>query len=184
MNPFEYFQALKPQILQDAIFMDNLKTYAYTDTLRVLETGKVQPLGAGRHNIHFRIGNISGIWLATREYLQAMENADHMQHCENYINAVIKAYDEGKRVPIVCGGVKAEDGYGGRYFLLLEDLTQGGNAKFQPAPRSGGINGLLNGEPVFHDFDTDTPFHPPTRYLAEEKLLVLKRYSSKQMKRI
>jgi hypothetical protein len=175
MNPFEYFQELKPEIMKDESFMDILRTYAFTDRLRLIGNNKVTSLGAGRHNIHFRIGKVGDIWLATREYLEAIELADDLQHCENYIDAVVRAYEEGKRVPFVCGGVRAENGHGGRYFLLLEDLTQGGTADFQPAPKSGGISGILDGEEVFHDFDTDTPFHPPTKYLAEEKLLVLER---------
>jgi hypothetical protein len=175
MNPFEYFQKLKPEMVQNESFMDSLRTYAFTDRLRLIGNDKVTPLGAGRNNIHFRIGKVGDIWLATREYIgTAVEwPEDPMQHCENYIDTVVRVHKEGKRVPIVCGGVKAENGHGGKYFLVLEDLTQGGTADFQPAPKSGGISGILNGEEVFHDFDTDTPFHPPTRYLAEEKLLVL-----------
>ena len=175
MNPFEYFQVLKPQMLQDEIFMNSLRTYAFTDRLRLFGNDKVTPLGAGRHNIHFRIGKVGDVWLATREYLEAIELADHLRNGENYIDAVVRAYVEGKRVPIVCGGVRAENGYGGRYFLLLEDLTQGGTANFQPAPKSGGISGLLNGVEVFHDFDTDTLDNPPTKYLAEDNLIVLMR---------
>ncbi len=175
MNPFEYFQKLKPEMVKDKAFMDSLRTYAFTDRLRLFGNEKVTPLGAGRHNIHFRIGKVGDMWLATREYLGAIELADHLQHGENYIDAVVLAYEEGKRVPLVCGGVRAENGRGGRYFLLLEDLTQGGTSDFQPAPKSGGISGILNGEEVFHDFDTDSPFHPPTKYLAEEKLLVLEK---------
>jgi len=174
MNPFEYFQELKPKIMQDETFIDSLRTYAFTDILRLGENDKVTPLGAGGHNIHFRIGKIDGVWLATREYLKAIERDDHLQHCENYIDAVVRAYEGGKRVPSVCGGVKAkENGYGRRYFLLLEDLTHGGTANFQPAPSGGCISGTLNGEEVFHDFDTEDPYHPPRTYLAEEKLLVL-----------
>ena len=173
MNPFEYFQELKPKIIRDESFMESLRTYAFTDRLRLLGNNQVTPLGAGKHNIHFRIGKVGDVWLATREYLEAMELADHLQHAENYIDAVVRAYEEGKRVPRVCGGVKTENGLYRRYFLLLEDLTQGGTADFQPAPKSGGISGILDGEKVFHDFDTDNPFHPSTKYLAEEKLLVL-----------
>jgi len=175
MDPFEYFQELKPEMVKNESFMDSLRTYAFTDRLRLIGNDKVTPLGAGRHNIHFRIGKVGDVWLATREYLESIELADHLQHGENYIDAVVRAYEEGKRVPLVCGGVRAENGRGGKYFLLLEDLTQGGTADFQPAPRSGGISGILNGEEVFHDFDTDGPFHPPTKYLAEEKLFVLER---------
>ena len=72
MNPFEYFQVLKPQMLRDEALMDSLRAYAFTDRLRVLETGKVTPLGAGRNNIHFRIGKVGDVWLATREYLEAI----------------------------------------------------------------------------------------------------------------
>ena len=175
MNPFEYFQELKPTIKQDESFMDSLRTYAFTERLRLIGNDKVTPLGTGIHNTHFRIGNVGNIWLAIREYIGiAVEwPEDSMQHCENYIAAVCRAYEKGKRVPIVCGGVRAENGFGGKYFLLLEDLTHGGTSNFQPAPESGGISGILNGEEVFHDFDTDMPFHPPTKYLAEEKLFVL-----------
>ena len=177
MNPFEYFQELKAEMVKDEAFMDSLRTYAFTDRLRLIGNDKVTPLGAGRHNIHFRIGKVGDVWLATKEYIGDCIDypEDDMQHGENYIDSVVRAYEEGKRVPIICGGVRAENGYGGRYFLLLEDLTQGGTADFQPAPKSGGISGILDGEEVFHDFDTDTPFHPPTKYLAEEKLLVLDR---------
>jgi len=173
MNPFEHFQELRPQIVKDGAFLDSLRTYAFTDRLRLVGNNKVTPLGSGRYNIHFRIGKIGALWLATREYLQALGVTDHKQHCENYIEAAIKAHETGKRVPIICGGVKAENEYGGRYFLLLEDLTQGGTADFRPASRSGEVSGTLNGEEVFHDFDTERPFHPPTRYLAEDKLLIL-----------
>ena len=173
MDPFEYFQELKPEIKRDEAFMDSLRTYAFTDRLRLFGNDKVTPLGAGRHNIHFRIGKVGDVWLATKEYLEAIELADHLQYGENYIDSVVRAYEKGKRVPIVCGGVRAENGGGGRYFLLLEDLTHGGTYDFQPAPRSGGMSGVLNGEEVFHDFDIDTPYHPPTKYLAEDKILVL-----------
>ena len=175
MNPFEYFRELKQEILKDESFMDILRTYAFTDRLKLIGDDNVTPLGAGKHNVHFRIGKVGDMWLATREYLGAIELADHLQHGENYIDAVVRAYEDGKRVPLICGGVRAENGRGGRYFLLLEDLTQGGTADFQPAPTSGGIRGILNGKEVFHDFCTDDPFHPPTRYLAEETLLVLER---------
>jgi hypothetical protein len=175
MNPFEYFQELKPEMVRDESFMDSLRTYAFTNRLRLFGNDKVTPLGAGRHNIHFRIGRVRDVWLATREYLEAIDTDDHLLHGENYIDAVVRAHQEGKRVPIVCGGVKAENGRNGRYFLLLEDLTQGGTADFEPAPRSGGISGFLNGEEVFHDFDTETTYYPPRKYMAEEKLLVLER---------
>lgn len=177
MNPFEYFQELKPEMVKNESFMDSLRTYAFTDRLRLIENDKVTPLGAGRNNIHFRIGQVRNVWLATREYIGTVIESpeDPLQHCENYIDAVVRAYEEGKRVPIVCGGVRAEYGCVERYFLVLEDLTQGGTANFQPAPKSGGISGLLNDKIVFHDFDTESPFHPPTKYMAEEKLLVLNR---------
>ena len=175
MDPFEYFQKLKPEIVKDKSFMDSLRTYAFTDRRRLIGNDKVTPLGGGRHNIHFRIGKVGNVWLATREYLEAIEFVDDLQHGENYIDAVVRAYEEGKRVPIICGGVRAENGHGGRYFLLLEDLTHGGTADFQPAPKSGGISGILNGEEVFYDFDTYNPSQPPTKHLAEEKLLVLRR---------
>jgi len=173
--PFEHFQRLKPQILKDEIFMDSLRTYAFTDRLKLFGNNKVVPLGAGRNNIHFRIGKIGNIWLASREYLAGLDREDDLQHCENYIDCVVRTYQQGKRVPIVCGGVKVEVGEDIRYFLLLEDLTQGGTADFQPAPKYGGRSGKLNGVEVFHDFDTEEPFHPPNRYMAEDKLIILRR---------
>ncbi|KKP36799.1 MAG: hypothetical protein UR27_C0013G0018 [Candidatus Peregrinibacteria bacterium GW2011_GWA2_33_10] len=71
MDPFEYFQELKPEIKRDEAFMDSLRTYAFTDRLRLFGNDKVTPLGAGRHNIHFRIGKVGDVWLATKEYLEA-----------------------------------------------------------------------------------------------------------------
>ncbi|MBS3122477.1 hypothetical protein J4434_06365 [Candidatus Woesearchaeota archaeon] len=175
MNPFEYFQKLKPLMMKDEVFMDSLRTYAFTERARLIGNDKVKLLGAGTYNIHYRIGKVGNVWLATREYLSPIDLADQLQHCENYIDAVVRAYEEEKRVPIVCGGIRAEYKCVRRYFLLLEDLTQGGTANFQPAPKSGGISGLLNSENVFYDFDTEVPFHPPTKYLAEKKLLILNR---------
>ncbi|MDO8656382.1 MAG: hypothetical protein Q7K45_04030 [Nanoarchaeota archaeon] len=175
MDPFQSFLELKTKIYHHEEFMDSLMTYVFTDRLLLPETQKVTHLGAGRNNIHFRIGKVDTIWLATREYVNAIEIADHMQHCENYIAAAVRNYQKGKRVPLVCGAVKAISRNRERYFLLLEDLTHGGTADFQPAPRSGGVSGVLHGVNVFYDFDTDEPFHPPLHYLAEDKILTLKR---------
>lgn len=176
MNPNEYFQALKPSIIGDEAFMDSLRKYAFTDLIRYIEGGKYIHLGGGVNNNHFRIGKMGDVWLATREYTGInLDVEDRMQHPENYITQAVRYSDRGKRVPIICGGVKAENDRGGRYFLLLEDLTDGGTADFQPAPKNGGVSGKLNGVEVFHDFDTDTPFHPPTLYLNEKNILVLRR---------
>ncbi|MBT5739709.1 hypothetical protein HOI26_01290 [Candidatus Woesearchaeota archaeon] len=177
MNPNEYFQALKPQMIEDEVFMDALRHFAFTDRVRyAMSSSKSPHLGGGFNNNHFRIGRIGDVWLATREYIgTTFDVEDCMQHPENYIAQVVKHSDRGKRVPIVCGGVKAENDHGGRYFLLLEDLTHGGTSDFEPAPKNGGVSGRLNGEEVFHDFDTDTPFHPPTKYLGKDLLLVLQR---------
>jgi len=176
MNPNEYFQELKPKILRDEAFMANLRTYASTHRTRLFGNPKVTSLGAGRNNIHFRIGRVGDIWLATRDYLgPTFDVEDRMQHPENYIAAAVRLHNEGKRVPIVCGAVKAENEFGGRYFLLLEDLYHGGTSDFEPAPKNGRVSGKLNGEDVFHDFDTDEPVYPPTKFLEERLMLVLKR---------
>jgi hypothetical protein len=172
MNPFEYFQQLKPLILENQTFMDSLQTYAFTDRLRLIGNAKVTPLGAGRNNIHFRIGKINDLWIASREHIENIfEVEDKMQHCENYIAKAVSYHEEGKRVPLVCGCVKAIEGNHEKYFLLVEDLTDGGIAHFIPAGKSGKMSGRLKGIEVFHDFDTEDPFHPPRHYLAEDKLL-------------
>ncbi len=180
MNPFEYFQEMRHQIERDTPFMENLRYYAFTDRLR-LDISRVAPLGAGRSNIHFRIGKVGDLWLASREHINeyAFDPEDRLAHNENYIDAVVRAHGGEKRVPIICGGVKAEGEYGLRYFLLLEDLTQGGLGDFQPAPRSGGVVGILNGERVWHDFDTDYPYRPEIRYMRDDKVILLRKSSPK-----
>lgn len=161
MNPLESFQELKPIIERDTKFMETLRYYAFTERLR-LDVSRVIPLGAGRSNIHFRMGKVGDMWLASREYINecAVFPEDILAHNETYIDEVVRAHEQGLRVPIVCGGVIAKEAGHSRYFLLLEDLTQGGGADFQPAPRSGGVSGKVNGVEVFHDFDTETHNFP------------------------
>ena len=174
MNPFEYFLELRKKILQDEEFMNNLRTYAFTERAKLIENEKVVFLGAGQDNSHFRIGKIGNIWLASREL------NDYQFYCweeyENYITKAVEYHKKEKRVPIVCGGVMKiykEMKEDERYFLLLEDLTNGGASDFQPAPRDGTINGKLKGEDVYYDFNYNDSMMLTKYYLAKENLIIL-----------
>ncbi len=176
MNAFERFQELKPQICENAAFMENLQLYAFHDMEDLLEQGKdstLPYLGAGTNNTHYRIGRIGDLWFASREFIQGQDERDSINEYESYIGQVISYHEQGHRVPVVCGPVLARIGNRARYFLLLEDLTAGGTANFQPARRSGGISGFIDGVEVFHDFDDDSTEYLPKKYLADHNLLVL-----------
>ncbi len=176
MNPFELFQELKPRILEDKVFMENLRLYAFHDRRDLVRQGRegtLPYLGTGTNNTHYRIGNIGDLWLASRAFIQGLDEKDSIQEYENYIGQAILYYTQGKRVPVVCGPVLARSGKHSKYFLLLEDLTAGGTADFRPARRSGEISGFINDVRVYHDFDDDSLEYLPRNYLAEDKLLIL-----------
>ena len=125
MNPNEAFQALKPQILQNEIFINKLRTYASTsDLARYSMTPEARFLGTGRHNTHFRIGRVGDLWLATREYIGTIfDIEDAMQHPENYIDQAVSFSEKNKRVPIVCGGVRFTNNNGVTKNKVFATLT-------------------------------------------------------------
>lgn len=173
MNPFEYFQQMIPQIERDEAIMKNLRLYAFH------ERQSLTHLGSGIHNTHYRIGKIGDLWFATREYLELLPVSDFQyiqrMFAEAYINQLVQAHAKGKRVPIICGGVKAESTNLGieKYFLLLEDLTAGGNAKFIPAPPKW-FAGTIDGVVVIHDFDEEYVDPMSIKYMVDDKMILIR----------
>ena len=148
MNPFEYFQQMKPQIERDDIIMRNLRSYAFHHGL------SLSKLGEGSANRHFRIGKLRDLWLSTREhYISRPFPEVQRQFCETYIDTLVLAHESGKRVPKIIGGVKANSTKSGKenYFLLLEDLTAGEHGNFIPAD-IGSASGTIDGVEIFYDF--------------------------------
>ena len=176
MNPFEYFLHLKEQILTTKDLIENIRTYAYTDRLLLINHPTITPLGAGKHNIHFHIGTIENIHLATREYIGiAYDEEDITAEYENYIDQIIKAHEQGKNVPRICGAIKTEiipNYLFPRYFLIIEDITKNKTRTLQPAA-PGETTGTIDGREIYYDFDTLSNNYPPTKYLAPENLLFL-----------
>lgn len=156
MDPFAYFQHLKPAIEAETQTMQNLRTYGFGDPYHIQHLKTLDFLGKGRNNMHFRIVKVGDVWLATREDLSDFYWESDRSVCECYIRQAVQAHKQGHKVPRLCGSVIAHFSRerGDRYFLLLEDLTRGGTSDFVPAPRSGGVAGTLSGEPIHHDFDT------------------------------
>lgn len=168
MNPFEYFQQLKPQIESDETIIRNLRLYAFGDR-KVL-----YHLGTGTTNTHYRIGKIGDLWLATREFIWGRHDPEMQKiACESYINSIISSHETGIRVPIICGGIKAEsiNPKTERYFLMLEDLTAGGTKEFI-AKR--GLAGLVDGKEVYHDFPEDMLKEEPFEYMIDDKMILLR----------
>ena len=168
MNPFEYFQQMRSQIESDEIVMRNLREYAFGNAI------SLPYLKKGTTNTHYRIGRVGSMWLATREAMHFKGQPElQIQLCESYLEALVATQNEGKRVPAIAGGVKSVNKGGKeRFFLLLEDLTQGGSAIFAPGSE-GEVSGFVNGEQVFYDFHETQNETDLFIYMAEDKLIQL-----------
>ena len=149
---YQFSQELKPRIELSVTLMDALRNYSgshpYDCTL--------YPLGAGNTNVHFRLGQLeSGLWLATRENLTFEDSPLQRIVTENYARQLEFNNERGRTTSRICLGVKVpspdlevvED----RYFIIVEDFTQGGNADFRPG-HGGQDCGTVNGEIVYYDF--------------------------------
>ena len=71
MNPFKYFQQMRPQIERDEAIMGNFGLYAFSNVKSLVH------LGIGKSHTHYRIGKIGDLWIATRElfnYKEGMSN--------------------------------------------------------------------------------------------------------------
>jgi len=177
MNPFERFESLRPDIEEDEVTMRNLRTYAFTDRVRLIGEGLLECAGTGVCNTHFRIGRIGDLWLTTREYFYCYQDQppdEPREVAEMYIRHLIKAHEEGRRVPILCGGVISRNRRGReRCFLVLEDLTAGGTSDFRPGQR-GDVAGTIDGREVYHDFEDQFMEHGDKyRYMTGERAILL-----------
>jgi hypothetical protein len=167
MNPFEYFQKLKPEIEADRELMNALKDYAFNETCDLVH------LGYGNTNTCFRLGKINDFWLATRENIRLEDYPEvNRGGVESYIETLLYYFQTNRAVPKICGGVHAKREGIEKYFLLLEDLTDGGNARFSPG-LNGAKSGFKNGIEVFYDFQEDFEVEE-FKYMNEEKMIILK----------
>ncbi|MBI1935694.1 hypothetical protein HYS31_04600 [Candidatus Woesearchaeota archaeon] len=182
MDPFEYFLDFKPKIELDESFMRNLRVYAFTDPTLLRGYKEISFLDKGTNHYHYRIGKVGNLWLATRQaddWYPDFQRAD----CESYIDDLVSMHNklvleqqEGKRVPVICGCVKAErqDGLE-QYFLLVEDLTAGGTSSFFPGRRRD-RSGMVDGVEVYYDFDVRPNFDSESyKYAVDGKMIVLRK---------
>ena len=176
MDPFERFESLKPKILADEEFMGRLRNYSTSDysTLRLGRFPEIMYLGEGSANFHFRIGQIDGIWLATREMRDFVSEIDSLQKYRDYVNCTVSTQRAGMRTLSVCGGVNCEFRASRKNFLLVEDLTAGGTASLEPA-RMGEVAGYVNGELVYYDFSFYSHEGISFEYMSRDKVLSLTR---------
>jgi hypothetical protein len=181
MDPNERFLELRPKILADAEFMENLGIYAFTDRMGLIGSDNVKLMSGGQNNYHARIGCLDGLWLVAREHHSIIKHDDDGQRIdkafyEDYISSGIWHHNGGKIVPVVIGGVGVEDKSGKRlnHFLLVEDLTNNGTSNFVPAGKNGKVFGTLNGKEVYHDFDERGDLDAELNYMSDDKLLIVR----------
>ena len=167
MDPFEQFLELKLEIENDQNIMRNLREYSFN------KSHNLPYLGEGLANLCYRIGNVNGLWLASREYIDCNHIIMKRIACEGYIKNLILNHKSGKKVPNICGCVNVKRKNFEKYFLLVEDLSNGGNSDFIPG-KSGRKSGTVNGSEVFYDFDEDFSRIPKTyQYMNENNMIQL-----------
>ncbi len=174
MNPFERFQDLKSKILEDRVLIDNLQLLAFSDKVEISNNSSLVPLGSGHNNYHFRLGSLNAVWIASRKSIRKYDS--HALRCsaENYISELVYCHTIGKRVPSFCGGVKVEKNGVEDYFLLVEDLTRGGNSNFNVKNRWDS-HGILDGKIVYFDFE-EVPWGVRNfKYMVEDKMIFIKK---------
>jgi hypothetical protein len=186
VTPFERFLELKPCIEADRAIMERIALYAFSPRSEIVENGLLRFLGAGSRHIYFSIGEIDGIWLATRERFADIDSeyssAFSKNACESYIEQLVRACGS-RRVPAVCGGVAALIGpQYTRHFLLIEDLSCGGKTEFAHAPRTGSrridneVGSGIADSGVFYKF----PIHecryelPEYRHMRDQHMICLR----------
>ncbi|MDO8643025.1 MAG: hypothetical protein Q7R76_05620 [Candidatus Woesearchaeota archaeon] len=152
---YQASQELKPRIESARTIMDALRDYSVNGAGEC----SLESLGSGLSNTHFRLGELeSGLWLATRENFILEDCSMQRVVAEMYARHLEYAHKEGKRTSRVCLAVKVPsvdiDEIPDRYFLIVEDFTHGGTARFIPGQR-GEEYGMLNGERVYYDFPDD-----------------------------
>ena len=157
MGLFEISQETKKQIEHSPDLMGQLKRYAAYDP----DTCPLTLINRGRRHAYFSLGRLeSGLWVATRELKQWYDHGSHLlqAYCENYGLNLESVINRGDLTPEFCIGVKVktnadshEDGDDIRYFLLVQDLTQGG--KEIPESEDGREFSFFGSRKIHHDFD-------------------------------
>ena len=132
MGLFETSQEIKRQVEHSSDIMSQLMRYAGYEP----ETCPLDLVNKGRRHAYFWLGKLeSGLFVATREARLWYEYDSEMLRafCENYGLNLESVINSGGSTSEFCIGVKVntkvdshEEGEGVRYFLLVEDLTQGG----------------------------------------------------------
>ena|SRR3989338_5615957 len=154
MNPFERFLGIKDHLLEDPTINSNLEKFV-SYQCNELRRPNLHFLGAGQLHAHFRIGKFDDLYLATREVIHHSLPMRQAVDCAYYIQRLVYAFNSKKDVPQIVGGVRTfnkQDNYW-RFFLIVEDLTRGGNSKFVPGQSGELVSGLVDGRPVYYDFE-------------------------------
>ena len=160
-------QAYKPKIESSPDLMRVLIQYCH-------EPHSLHFLGEGISNIHYRVGQLeSGLWLATRENIIFLDNPLQRIVAENYSNSLEVYSQRGNRTSRISIGVKYHSNnperYEDRYFLILEDFTQGGRTSFEPG-KSEQEFGMIKGEKVYYDFD-DSTYEVGFKFMSDSSII-------------
>jgi hypothetical protein len=174
MNPFDYFQKLRSEREDDNSFMEKLREFAFGDKVLMVAEQKLDFRGGGKHTKTYRIGMVGDLWIAAREFNYIGQDEEELRlQCESYIHYAVREHGIGNKVPAFCGGLVAKNGYT-EYFVLVEDLTNGGKFEIQSVG-SGEKYGIVNGEKVYFDFDEFRfwEFKKEPEYMTDDKIITL-----------
>ena len=172
MGIFEESQSLKSIIEMSENIMGNLRIYAQSG---ISDCGL--PYLGGRNNIHYRIGKLeSGLWIASRENLIFSDGTLQRIVAEHYTLDLECSSDYGRKTPSMCIGVRAHIGDAendeDRFFLLLEDLTKGGEKNIKPAG-PGEEYGFVDADKVYYDFDDREDLVREFKFMADKAMIHL-----------
>ena len=152
-----------PLIESNREVMDNIRLYSSLPVPSFEDNIPLEFLGGEINHVHYKLGMLeSGLHIATRE--NTLVDGELQRNIYgNYARSMADLRRSGDDAVIVCCGVKIQaenDENESRYFLVVEDFTEGGRFRIEGSGKDAGHGELewsiVNGRKVYHDSQEST----------------------------